>query len=470
MKLNEKIITVLFLVSVMLAAGCTSPSQKAPAQAEIVCNVPYIQVGKECCLDGDNNSICDNDEKTTTLEETTVASTVESTTTAEPTTSVETTTSTKFTCTINADCGGPNLGQLRCYQEKVVQDVTSYRCSKPGTADSKCMGSIKTEIVETCAERCLNGQCTDDEGVPVSSTKKCAWGKDDCTAHCNSQCTSRGQTVLNCVWDESACKCTAYCQTGTTPTTSTQPTTTAGATTSTPTTVGGATTSTPTTSVQATTTVSVTCGGSLYNDVNCGGNCDAECEECSQYQSTPCNYCKDKDCSTLGGALVLKNYTECIKYCNDPDVGYCKQWDTCSHCYYCYEYECGNDVVEPGEECESDFDCEDIDIYLGCESDCLCYPNCQMYCDDQGVNGYQWINTGVFGAPVINTQQQCKDWASQKLQQITQNCKTSCVASAFYEFQGETCCCVDWNSLPCQNCPGQNPVCPPADPDCLDTL
>jgi hypothetical protein len=30
---------------------------------EIVCNPPYIQVGTECCLDQDNNKVCDKDEK-----------------------------------------------------------------------------------------------------------------------------------------------------------------------------------------------------------------------------------------------------------------------------------------------------------------------------------------------------------------------------------------------------------------------
>ena len=29
----------------------------------LVCNKPYIQVGNECCLDENDNSICDKDEK-----------------------------------------------------------------------------------------------------------------------------------------------------------------------------------------------------------------------------------------------------------------------------------------------------------------------------------------------------------------------------------------------------------------------
>jgi len=29
---------------------------------QVVCNTPYMQVGLECCLDQDDNSICDRDE------------------------------------------------------------------------------------------------------------------------------------------------------------------------------------------------------------------------------------------------------------------------------------------------------------------------------------------------------------------------------------------------------------------------
>src|SRR3989344_1798060 len=29
---------------------------------EVVCNSPYIRVGRDCCLDKNSNSICDNDE------------------------------------------------------------------------------------------------------------------------------------------------------------------------------------------------------------------------------------------------------------------------------------------------------------------------------------------------------------------------------------------------------------------------
>ena len=42
---------VLLSVILLLLSGCE----------QLVCNAPYIQVGSECCLDKDSNSICDED-------------------------------------------------------------------------------------------------------------------------------------------------------------------------------------------------------------------------------------------------------------------------------------------------------------------------------------------------------------------------------------------------------------------------
>lgn len=45
----------LFLVLMLLITSCTPK--------EVVCNRPYIQVGTECCLDSNDNKVCDSDEK-----------------------------------------------------------------------------------------------------------------------------------------------------------------------------------------------------------------------------------------------------------------------------------------------------------------------------------------------------------------------------------------------------------------------
>jgi hypothetical protein len=53
----EKRILVLGLVIILFLAGCAA--QKAP---EVVCNKPYIKYGASCCMDQNDNSICDDDE------------------------------------------------------------------------------------------------------------------------------------------------------------------------------------------------------------------------------------------------------------------------------------------------------------------------------------------------------------------------------------------------------------------------
>ena len=56
MSINKIFVAFLFFVMIILAA-CSQNQQ-------VVCNKPYILVGNSCCLDKNNNNICDNDEKT----------------------------------------------------------------------------------------------------------------------------------------------------------------------------------------------------------------------------------------------------------------------------------------------------------------------------------------------------------------------------------------------------------------------
>lgn len=48
-------ILILAVVTVTFISGCI--------RQEVTCNPPYIKVGTSCCLDQNNNSICDKDEK-----------------------------------------------------------------------------------------------------------------------------------------------------------------------------------------------------------------------------------------------------------------------------------------------------------------------------------------------------------------------------------------------------------------------
>jgi len=42
----------LLVLAILVLAGCTT----------VICNPPYIQMGNACCLDSNNNGICDSDE------------------------------------------------------------------------------------------------------------------------------------------------------------------------------------------------------------------------------------------------------------------------------------------------------------------------------------------------------------------------------------------------------------------------
>jgi hypothetical protein len=53
-----KMIAILLLVLGLVFFGCTTTPQQTP----IVCNAPYIQVGTTCCLDQNQNNVCDKDE------------------------------------------------------------------------------------------------------------------------------------------------------------------------------------------------------------------------------------------------------------------------------------------------------------------------------------------------------------------------------------------------------------------------
>lgn len=59
-KISNKIlkgIGILGILCFVLISGCISEEKQG-----IICNPPYIQVGNDCCLDQNNNSICDKDE------------------------------------------------------------------------------------------------------------------------------------------------------------------------------------------------------------------------------------------------------------------------------------------------------------------------------------------------------------------------------------------------------------------------
>lgn len=61
----KKIIIALLILAVLVLSGCKS----SVTGGTIICNKPYILVGTDCCLDKDDNAVCDRDEEETPVEE-----------------------------------------------------------------------------------------------------------------------------------------------------------------------------------------------------------------------------------------------------------------------------------------------------------------------------------------------------------------------------------------------------------------
>jgi len=52
--MKKTILIGVLIITLLVISGC--------GQQQITCNKPYILVGTECCLDQNDNSICDRDE------------------------------------------------------------------------------------------------------------------------------------------------------------------------------------------------------------------------------------------------------------------------------------------------------------------------------------------------------------------------------------------------------------------------
>ncbi|MBS3088432.1 hypothetical protein J4402_01485 [Candidatus Pacearchaeota archaeon] len=69
-------------------------------------------------------------------------------------------------CLKNMDCGFNELiGNLFCSSNNlnVLQLFQSWICLSPGTAQSSCSSSTTPQIIQTCSDICVNGECKDIE-------------------------------------------------------------------------------------------------------------------------------------------------------------------------------------------------------------------------------------------------------------------------------------------------------------------
>jgi len=134
--------TVIWLNRVPGGGQSVSTSTTLPQIEQ--CRSPLVRIAGECCMDADNNTLCD-----------------------ELVIPVSSTTSTLIACSTNSDCG--NQTQIRiCYKGDVYLQQVTPICQKPGTPEVRCVyrtslvgETITTAAipVERCFKGCENGSC-----------------------------------------------------------------------------------------------------------------------------------------------------------------------------------------------------------------------------------------------------------------------------------------------------------------------
>ena len=125
-----------WILLALIVVGCVFLSGCAWQGAEVgaLCKKPYIKMGTGCCLDQNNNSICDNDEGGSSMAPAT--STTTDTSTSAPTATTQKTYIVMATGTrIDADRimiayeGGPDSDQLNSMSVTVTNTKTGAICS-----------------------------------------------------------------------------------------------------------------------------------------------------------------------------------------------------------------------------------------------------------------------------------------------------------------------------------------------------
>ncbi len=193
------------------------------------CNKPYIQVGRDCCLDENNDRICDKDKPitTTTLSTTTTTTTTTTitiqvvettvttnppttiTTTTSPTTTIEKTTTTTLS-TYDFDTILSNVGKqyettsttsttiIKCVDSDGGRDYEEFSRHVSGyyiyngtnLTDVKeecdgdkelleyyCMSGVLKSRKYKCPEKCIEGRCCRGDSTKCSGDKDCCSGK-----------------------------------------------------------------------------------------------------------------------------------------------------------------------------------------------------------------------------------------------------------------------------------------------------
>ena len=137
-----------------------------------LCNAPYIQVGSGCCLDQNNNGICDRDEMTEPPK-------------TEGPQEESTTTTLKTTCTLDSDCIPCGEGCIGPGADGSV----SATCLSGGNIVCRCInGNCVAETVTTTTIATTTTTTLSNEPNCYDGVKNQNEDIIDCGGACSSEC------------------------------------------------------------------------------------------------------------------------------------------------------------------------------------------------------------------------------------------------------------------------------------------
>ncbi len=111
----------------------------------LVCERPYMRFGMGCCLDVNDNSICDDDELKTTT----------------------TTLSDYIRCNDDLECGKTRI-EYKCVEKEAHRLTIDHFCLNAGTRASVCETNVVDDLVKICA---VDEQCSlKDDSVECKKT------------------------------------------------------------------------------------------------------------------------------------------------------------------------------------------------------------------------------------------------------------------------------------------------------------
>lgn len=229
--MKDSLALVALIVLLLAASGCVDRIKHLP------CGENYLLVGTSCCLDKNQNKVCDRDDPSCSD-------------------------GIKNQGEERVDCGGPcpkcpdcsrdndcgvdgYTGSKYCLNSSVVWDYTTYVCLRPGTSDASCNSTTRTDTI-----------------TPCSSEEFC----DDTLGDCQLKPT------------------TTTTSTTVTSTTTSSTSSTTGSTVST--TSSTTTTSTTTTSTTTTTLPPESCNDGVSNQDEVGVDCGGVCNPCPMERIT----------------------------------------------------------------------------------------------------------------------------------------------------------------------------------------